>query len=59
MLSLFAWSNSAYDVGAVRQTVFGIACGDSPGKALIDNTGMFADSEILNGVFVGLKGSIG
>jgi hypothetical protein len=59
MLSFFAWSNSAYDVSAIRQTVFGISCSDSPGKALIDDTGMFADSEILNGVFVGLKGSIG
>lgn len=59
MLSFFAWSYSSYNVGAIRQTVFSIACGDSPGEALIDDTGVLADSEILNGVFIGLKGSIG
>jgi hypothetical protein len=59
MLSLFAWSYSSYNVGAVCQTVFGIACGDSTGEALIDDPSMFANAEILNGVFVGLKGSIG
>jgi hypothetical protein len=58
MLSLFAWSHSSYDVGAVCQTVFGIGCGDSSSETLIDDTSMFADSEILNGVFVGLESSI-
>ena len=59
MLSFFAWSYTAYDIGAVRQTVFGIACGDSTGEALVDDSSMSTDAEILNGVFIRPKSSMG
>ena len=59
MLSFFARSNSAYDVGAVCETVFGIACGDSTGEALIDDTSMFPNSEILDCILIRLESPIG
>lgn len=52
MFTLFARCNSAYDVGAVFQTVFGIAGGDSSCESLVDDAGVLSNAEVLYCVFV-------
>lgn len=52
MLALFAGRDAAHDVGAICDAVFGIARSHSPGESLVDDTGVLAYAEILDGVFI-------
>lgn len=52
MLAFLPWRHASNDICSIGDAVFGIAGCDAAGEALVDDTGVLADLEVVHGVLV-------